>query len=291
MESQRVYAFMPSPDGEYIPIKFKSSKDLKETEVIIFLDEEDRQIYIWTGSKSNVRKRFISSQIARQMRLEKGLTHRISTEDQGNETKKFLEFIELISEKGLSADTLLEVTPTSTFELIDEEDMNTKKTIPQSKILETTPRISQKPIMKVETTPIKIEEISDEEITSKEELITSLKEDYAEEMEEIQYFSSDNVEEVLDSETKLLSPPSEKDLIFTNLIISSASLGGKVSFYYIPKGSNTLNCESQTPILAIYIQKDSSIIELNDLFILIPKGNAIYFSSPASTFIGINLTS
>jgi len=290
MNSQRAYAFMPSPDGEYIPVKFKSAKDLKETEVVIFLDEEDRQIFIWTGSKSNVRKRFISSQIARQMRLEKGLTHRISTEDQGNETAKFLEFIDIISKTGISADTLLEVTPTSLFEVIDEEDINSKKIIPEAITPKTAPEPPQTSISNGHPTPINNAKTSEVEITPRKESI-SLEEEFIEEMEDVRYFSSDNVEEVLDSKAKLLSPPSEKNLIFTNLILSSASSGGKVTFYSAPKNSKVLNCKSQTPILAIYIQKDSSTIELDDLFIPIPKGNSIYFSSPASTFIGINLTS
>ncbi len=287
MDSQRAYAFMPSPDGEYIPVKFKSPKDLKETEVIIFLDEEDRQIFIWTGSKSNVRKRFISSQIARQMRLEKGLTHRISTEDQGNETSKFLEFINIVSEKGLlSANTLLEVTPTSSFDVIDEKDMKNKKTIPESIIPKLAPETPQTSITK-----IPFDTINKSKTIEAEKESISLEREEIEEFEDVQYFSSDNVEEVLDSKAKLLSPPSEKDLIFTNLILSSASLGGKLSFYCAPKDSKILDCKSQAPILAIYIQKNSSTIELDDLFIPIPKGNSIYFSSPASTFIGINLTS
>ncbi|WP_455142993.1 hypothetical protein [Candidatus Hodarchaeum mangrovi] len=287
MDSQRAYAFMPSPDGEYIPVKFKSPKDLKETEVIIFLDEEDRQIFIWTGSKSNVRKRFISSQIARQMRLEKGLTHRISTEDQGNETSKFLEFINIVSEKGLlSANTLLEVTPTSSFDVIDEKDMKSKKTIPESIIPKLAPETPQ-----MSTTKIPFDTINKSKTIEAEKESISLEREEIEEFEDVQYFSSDNVEEVLDSKAKLLSPPSEKDLIFTNLILSSASLGGKLSFYCAPKDSKILDCKSQAPILAIYIQKNSSTIELDDLFIPIPKGNSIYFSSPASTFIGINLTS
>ena len=112
MDEQRIHVYMPSMDGEYVPVKFTSpAEDLKDTEVLIFLDENNKYIYIWTGENSSVRKRFISSQIARQMRLEKGMTHRISTEDQGNETLQFNEFIGNLRETPVSATTPLEVTP------------------------------------------------------------------------------------------------------------------------------------------------------------------------------------
>ena len=94
MSEQQIHVFVPSMDGEYVPVAFTSpEEDMKDSQVLIFVNDEDRQIFIWTGSNSNVRKRFISSQIARQMRMENGLTHRVSTEEQGNETAKFRNFM------------------------------------------------------------------------------------------------------------------------------------------------------------------------------------------------------
>ena len=53
MTESKIHVYTPSMDGEYVPIKFTSrAEDLKDTEVLIFLDEETRRIYIWTGENS-----------------------------------------------------------------------------------------------------------------------------------------------------------------------------------------------------------------------------------------------
>ena len=153
MDEQRVHVYMPSMDGEYVPVKFTSpAEDLKDTEVLIFLDEGGKHIYIWTGENSSVRKRFISSQIARQMRLEKGMTHRISTEDQGNETVQFNEFIDNLGETPVSATTPLEVTPpvaaATVYETpapkIDKKSTVIKKTPVEKKTLKKEESFSEK---------------------------------------------------------------------------------------------------------------------------------------------------
>lgn len=284
MSDQKIRVFVPSMDGEYVPVKFTSpEKDLKESEVLIFLDEEDRQIFIWTGSSSSVRKRFISSQIARQMRLERGLTHRISTEDQGNETIKFKDFMDSLKGQEIGASSLLEVSPPSiSTDLPDRQPRevithpaalkkvaSTKTKTPIRVKSEPSPRkppvgITEKP----PSVPIKTKEL------------------------EIKYFCEEENAEVSDTKAKILFKATDQNLILSTLHISAAATEGRIAIYSITKKTKTTPCKSKKPILAIYLKEGGNpIIELDDLNIPIPAGNSIYFTCPAKTFIGINLES
>jgi hypothetical protein len=278
MSEQKIHAFVPSMDGEYIPIKFTSpEKDLKKTEVVIFLDEESRQIFIWTGSESSVRKRFISSQIARQMRLERGMTHRISTEDQGNETSKFLEFIEGLRGTEILASTLLEVSPPT---------ISTDLPEPQPRKVVTHPTTLKKVAEVKQTTPTKIIPSKPPEPEVKPSSVPLVTEEY-----EVDYFCEEVTSTVPETEAKLLFEAVTKDLILTTLHISTAATEGRIALYSIPKKDKTTTCKSKKPIFVVYLQEGSPILELDDLYIPIPSGNSIYFTCPANTFISINIES
>ncbi|MFX1282478.1 MAG: hypothetical protein ACFFB5_02440 [Promethearchaeota archaeon] len=279
MSEQSVHAFIPSPDGEYIPIKFTSpEKDLKETEVVIFLDEDKRQIFIWTGSNSSVRKRFISSQIARQMRMERGLTHRVSTEDQGNETSAFWEFIESLGGKEISANTLLEVSPPS---------ISTDLPEPMPTEIVTHPATLKKVDSVKTRTPIKAESKStvSPEPVAKPPPSPVIKES------KIEYYCEEEIAAVTESKAKILFKATNRDLILSTLHTSTAATEGRIALYSLPNDNKTTTCKSKKPIFAIYLQEGTSIIELDDLYIPIPAGNSIYFTCPANTFLSINLES
>ena len=267
---------MPSMDGEYIPIQFTSpEKDLKKTEVIIFLDEEARQIFIWTGSESNVRKRFISSQIARQMRLERGMTHRISTEDQGNETEKFLKFMNAISITGISASTLLEVSPPT---------ISTDLPEPQPREVVTHPATLKKVAKAKTTIPVKTPSPKPPKPDVKPLPAAHMPEDY-----EVEYFCEEVTSAVTETGAKLLFEAVNKEKILTTLHISTASTEGRIALYSISNKGKITSCKSKKPIFVIYLQEGSPILELDDLYIPIPSGNSVYFTCPANTFISINL--
>lgn len=280
MSEQSVHAFVPSMDGEYVPIKFTSpEKDLKETEVVIFLDEDQRQIFIWTGSNSSVRKRFISSQIARQMRLERGLTHRISTEDQGNETTGFWEFIDSLGGKEISASTLLEVSPPS---------ISTDLPEPKPTEIITHPATLRKVDSVKTKTPIKAETKS--EILTPKPMVKpppppAIKES------EVEYHYEEETAAVTETKAKILFKATDRDLILSTLHISTAATEGRIALYCIPKETKTTTCKTKKPVFAIYLQEGTSIMELDDLHIPIPAGNSIYFTCPAKTFISVNLES
>ncbi len=278
MDEPRIHVFMPSMDGEYVPVTFSSpDKDMKDTEVLIFLDEETRHIYIWTGENSSVRKRFISSQIARQMRLEKGMTHRISTEDQGNETSHFHAFLSKLEGKPITADTLMEVTPVVAASTADVETVfvkpvsaSTKKSKDETskptktETIKTVVTAPSPPPMKKETK--KVEEPSQA------------------------YYASDEQTEVLPTKAKILFSSGKTETILVALHTSSADSDGKIALYSVKKKTKTTSIKTEKPIFAIYLKPNSaSVFELDDLEIPIPAGNSIYYTCPGKTFIGINI--
>ncbi|MFX0087862.1 MAG: hypothetical protein ACFFAU_19580 [Candidatus Hodarchaeota archaeon] len=276
MSEQDVHVFIPSMDGEYMPVSF-TSKDLKDKEVFIILDESDRHIFIWTGINSSVRKRFISSQIARQIRLEKGMTHRISTEEQGNETNKFTSLMERISGHPIKANKSLDVSPLAITSHPDtlREISPSKKDILNEEKFETL-KIPDAPLKP--PVPVPVEE--EKPVKKPVEVIPP----------ETLYFSDDVNIEIVETKAQMICPSADENLTLTTLHISSASTKGKISFYYLPTSAKTASCKNKKPIFAVYLTPTTPpVLELDDLEIPIPAGNSLYFTCPVDTFIAINL--
>ena len=75
---------------------------LNSEQVLIIVREDLRRIFIWKGSKSPVRKRFISSKVAQQIQkelIDDARYHRckIVSIDQGDELQEFLNAFKLES--------------------------------------------------------------------------------------------------------------------------------------------------------------------------------------------------
>jgi len=64
---------------------------MKEDEVLIIIDDEERLIWIWKGSQAPVRRKFIAARRASGIRDQRGLVYKIVSEDAGQEDAKFLE--------------------------------------------------------------------------------------------------------------------------------------------------------------------------------------------------------
>jgi hypothetical protein len=281
MDEPRIHVFMPSMDGEYVPVTFTSAdQDMKETEVLIFLDEETRHIYIWTGESSSVRKRFISSQIARQMRLEKGMTHRISTEDQGNETSHFHEFLVKLEGRPATADTLMEVTPAVAASTVDI------KTTP-AKLVSTPSKGSKSKTPEpagVEKAKIAVTPPSPPPKKEAQKIVKKVEEP------SLEYYARDERTEILPTKAKIIFSERKTETNLIALHASSAASEGKISLYSIKKKTKTASVKTEKPIFVIYLRPNSaSVFELDDLEIPIPAGNSIYYTCPSKTFIGINI--
>lgn len=280
MSEQSVHVYIPSMDGEYVPVSF-SSEDLKDEEVFIILDDMERHIFIWTGLQSSVRKRFISSQIARQMRLEKGMIFRVSTEEQGNETKQFTQLIDRIADIKITAQKPIDVSPVafSTHPETLKEISPVKKHIPVeegSKIPAAAPTKTPSTVpSKAPAAEVKTKTISKPVEVSRPETL---------------YFSEDENKEIIQAKAKMISPSTDKNMIISTMHISSEKTDGKIAFYFLPKTTKTASCKNKKPIFAVYLTSNTPpVLELDDLEIPIPAGNSIYFTCPANTFIGINL--
>jgi len=283
MEEPRIHAFMPSMDGEYVPVTFSSpEQDMKDTEVLIFLDEGTRHIYIWTGENSSVRKRFISSQIARQMRLEKGMTHRISTEDQGNETSHFHEFLSKLEGKPITADTLMEVTPAVAAFTADIKETSGKRVpAPSKKLEDKTPKTTK--AEKTKTVVTAPSPPPTKEPTEKMEIKKT-------EIPSLDYYSCDEKTDILPTKAKIIFSGRKTEKILVALHASSAASEGKIVLYSMKKRTKTVSIKTDKPIFVIYLKPNSaSVFELDDLEIPIPPGNSIYYTCPGKTFIGINI--
>ncbi|MFX1318919.1 MAG: hypothetical protein ACFE9D_07045 [Promethearchaeota archaeon] len=64
---------------------------MKDDEVLIIIDDEERLIWIWKGNDAPVRRKFIAARRASGIRDQRGLVYKILSEDQGQEGEKFLE--------------------------------------------------------------------------------------------------------------------------------------------------------------------------------------------------------
>lgn len=96
----RIVAYQVQNDGNWDPIAF-SRKKLKQKEVIILVNDERKELWIWIGKKADVRNRFISSTAAVEIRRLYGLTLRVRSADQGSEPPDFWNCINSIPPEGI----------------------------------------------------------------------------------------------------------------------------------------------------------------------------------------------
>jgi hypothetical protein len=96
----RIVAYQVQNDGYWDPIAF-TKKKLKQKEVIILVNDERKELWIWIGKKADVRNRFISSNAAAEIRRLYGLTLRVRSADQGSEPADFWNCINSIPPEGI----------------------------------------------------------------------------------------------------------------------------------------------------------------------------------------------
>ncbi len=102
-EEFRVYELEDSGERNKLEIKQEELQNFLNPEAVFIIVREDlRRIFIWKGSKSAVRKRFISSRIAQQLQkelIDDSRYHRckIVSIDQGDELHEFLNAFRLES--------------------------------------------------------------------------------------------------------------------------------------------------------------------------------------------------
>jgi len=75
--------------GKNVQLKALLYHDL----ILFFIDLDDKQAYIWEGNKTKPRQKFISAQLAPQIRDKYAIDSSITAVDDGNETIAFKNFI------------------------------------------------------------------------------------------------------------------------------------------------------------------------------------------------------
>jgi hypothetical protein len=91
-EEKEIFQISADGSGELEPYS-SSSRHLKKDSVYVLLDNTLKKIFLWIGFSADVRSRFIASTAAQRLRETKGLNYRVTTIDQGGETKEFVEAI------------------------------------------------------------------------------------------------------------------------------------------------------------------------------------------------------
>lgn len=70
-------------------------KILKPDSIFLFLDEENKQIWLWHGRHAEIRKKFIATQSAPKIRDQYGIDYKITAVDDGKEDIMFKVFLGL----------------------------------------------------------------------------------------------------------------------------------------------------------------------------------------------------
>jgi hypothetical protein len=104
-ESENFFAYNVEDTGEYKKIDISKNDlvhKLNPEQVILLVREDLRRIFIWKGAKSPVKKRFISSKMARELQADLMEEHnfhhcKIVSIDQGDEMLEFLDAFNLES--------------------------------------------------------------------------------------------------------------------------------------------------------------------------------------------------
>ncbi|MEQ9714367.1 MAG: hypothetical protein ACTSSP_01015 [Candidatus Asgardarchaeia archaeon] len=135
-------------DGTLAEIKL-TKDELKPDRVIIVVDDNNERIYIWQGSTANVRKKFIASRQALNIRARKGMNYRVHPVTQGDES---IEFLQLIEGKAIAKPSI----PKPKVEKKVEERRATlslpKPVTPSVPSIKEPPSLP-KPVTKVQTVP------------------------------------------------------------------------------------------------------------------------------------------
>ena len=91
-EEKELFQLSPELSGELEPYN-NPTKTLKKDAVYVLLDNAMKRIFLWIGQTAGVRSRFTATAAAQHLQRIKGLTYRVVTIDQGNETNEFIQRI------------------------------------------------------------------------------------------------------------------------------------------------------------------------------------------------------
>ena len=91
-EEKELFQLSREVEGELEPFD-NPEKTLKKDAVYVLLDNALKRIFLWIGQTAGVRSRFTATAAAQHLQRIKGLTYRVVTVDQGDETNEFIQRI------------------------------------------------------------------------------------------------------------------------------------------------------------------------------------------------------
>jgi len=105
--------FKINPDGTTTEINTEGQiKDVLDTnEVYVLVADEYRKVYLWKGTKSNVRSKFIGAKQSQEIRGQVGLMYAVIPLDEGEEEPDFLKLIGGKTEGGIAKEIKAEAAP------------------------------------------------------------------------------------------------------------------------------------------------------------------------------------
>ncbi len=156
-------------------LPFDKSK-LKSDRVVVIVDENNKKIWIWKGSRVTVKQKFISARLASEIRSEKGIRYKVLTADEDDEPKEFIQLIDIEE----VTPTIMEITEPEA-ETIEEPEPAKE---PVEEIVEPTPVEKPEPIPKPAPKVIPKPTPRIEEPKAKEKLIPLDKESIIKELDE-----------------------------------------------------------------------------------------------------------
>lgn len=105
--------FKINPDGTTTEISTEGKiKDVLDTkEVYVLVADEYRKVYLWKGTESNVRSKFIGAKQSQEIRGQVGLMYAVIPLDEGEEEPDFLKLIGGKTEGGIAKEIKAEAAP------------------------------------------------------------------------------------------------------------------------------------------------------------------------------------
>jgi len=92
IEEVELYQLSDAISGELEPYNDPSHL-LDNKSVYVLLVNPLKKIFLWIGQSAGVRARFIATNAAQNLQRVKGLTYRVITIDQGDESSEFVEAV------------------------------------------------------------------------------------------------------------------------------------------------------------------------------------------------------
>ena len=100
MESVRIMLFkLNVQDETYEELEINEDNPINEqlnsNEIIFIVDAEHSRVWVWEGTNTNIKMKFLSTQLASKIRDRYGNTYNISSVDEGSEPSDLKELLGL----------------------------------------------------------------------------------------------------------------------------------------------------------------------------------------------------